>query len=178
MRLLEILVGALFLITAGTGTGVSGTAITLMPSSGGKTVETYTTNNYTGSCGRAAVLIYGVKDPEGGGGSFFTVDYDSAKIIVRTPPPTMKDSAKQIELTPYDALSDYNGIACVKRGTSSRLVVWSLCAGSGCPQELSFYVIDPDVPALVAPAKLSQKCDKNCAAKVLGGKLPPQAKMP
>lgn len=152
-------------------------AIRLSPAKGHDKVLVSESQNYVGSCGHAAVMLYGVTGFVDG---LFTIEPDVAKVIVRRPPGKAFEPIRQLVLSPErgEPLSDYNGMACVLNGSKPRLVIWSDCGGSNsaCGQGFSFVVIDPETVELLAPQDLAkQTCDASCAARLLGGKLPPGA---
>jgi len=78
--------------------------------------------NYTGLCGTAVVKIMDVEEVNN---DIFKVN--NGKLAV-------KSGKKELNLD--EALSDYNGIACVKTKTAERLLVWSNCSGSVCGENI------------------------------------------
>ena len=113
--------------------------------------------NYTGLCGTAVVKIMDVEEVNN---DIFKVN--NGKLAV-------KSGKKELNLD--EALSDYNGIACVKTKTAERLLVWSNCSGSVCGDDFKFYVIDLQKLTIIAPKK-GKTCDDKCASKILGNQLP------
>lgn len=148
-----------------TNSALAQSSIDLQPSLISDKIEVEKVENYTGSCGDSAVLVYGVLRP--GSETFNIADY--GRVVVRSGP------RKEIVLSAENGvLSDHNGIACVKTKTGDRLVIWSVCGGSSCTWGYDYFVVDPSIPALIAPKDLKKdSCDKKCAIKELGGKLLP-----
>lgn len=140
-------------------------AISLPPVKGKSTldiVETKdSTKNYTGSCGKSIVQVMGVENIVG---NFFTFGTQTSDTIIRS------DNTKELIFKDY---SDYNGIACVPTKSGSKLLIWSNCAGNACGDDFSFVVIDPEIPAYLAPQNPSKgTCDQNCASKILENYFP------
>lgn len=140
-------------------------AIDLPPMKGYKSLDVVTTKNITGSCGNAVVRVMGVTEVVG---KFYTIEPDSGVIIVRHNP--RHELVLSID---NGVLSDYNGVACVSTRAGKRLLVWSTCGGSVCPDTFTFFVIDPDRLVFLAPKDPKKRtCDALCASRVLGNNLP------
>jgi hypothetical protein len=142
------------------------TGISLGPARGGsKSVQVVKTDNYYGSCGEAAVIVYGVDRYVDG---LFKVESEVSKIVIRKYP-------NELILRSNEIFSDFNGIACVTSPSGPRLVIWSECGGSSCGHGFSFHIIDPENGRILAPREKDEAgCDKECATEVLGQKLPQQ----
>lgn len=165
-----LLIVLLFLLSQ---VALAQSAISLSPAKGASAVHIEQAENYFGSCGSAAVLVFGVT---GTTQSSFTIQPEAAKVIVRRPPVKLGGSSSDIVLsTKNSALSDHNGIACVSYKSTYRLLVWSDCGGSACGQGYSYVVVDPEIPEILAPRGVNSECRDKCAAELLGGALPLQA---
>lgn len=159
----------LLAILINTSAQAQSAAVSLLPMQGDKKVDVVNTQNFTGSCGSAVVRVMGVERIVG---NFYTVDLDSAKIIIRS-------NAKDLILDEHSgALSDHNGIACLNTKSGQRLLVWSNCNGSACGN-FSFTVIDPEKAIILAPKNpAKESCDEKCATKLTGSRLPQQVNKP
>ena len=69
-----------------------------------------------------------------------------------------------------EALSDYNGVACVSKGPTKYLLVWSNCGGTACGDRFNFTVVDVKQLRILAGGKAL--CDEHCASRLTGNKLP------
>jgi hypothetical protein len=143
------------------------TGINLGPALGGSTsMKVVKTDNYYGSCGEAAVMVFGVNRYTGG---LFKVESDGARIVIRA------DGGRWLAIPSNEVFSDFNGMSCVESSSGPRLVIWSDCGGSACGQGFSFYIYDPEKLTKLAPREKDKAgCDKECATEVLGQKLPQQ----
>ena len=123
--------------------------------------------NYTGSCGKALIRVLGVQETRN---NFFAMDQDAGQIIVR------HDITKQLVLSINNGLlSDYNGVACVPSSDGEQLLVWSNCGGTACRGDFQFLVINPDTLSFVAPKDPKRgQCNEKCASKALGNEFPQQ----
>jgi hypothetical protein len=151
------------------------TAIGLSPALGSKGLITTKTDNFVGSCGKAAVMVFGVS---GYVEDTFTIEGEAAKVIVRVPRSMSTSTSNQLVLFPGNGvLSDYNGIACISARGTNKLLIWSDCAGSACGRGFSFFVIDPEKPVMIMPKNPKDgSCNYECATREIGSKLPAHIK--
>lgn len=161
MRIFSLIVAFIFL----SSTALADTAIGLSPMKGDKTLHVVSTKNITGTCGASIVRVLGVTDVMD---TFYGIDLDAGKIIVRSGP------TKELILdSESGVLSDHNGVACVSAKSGNRLLIWSNCSGSSCGDDFSFFVIDPDRLIFLAPKDPRKgQCDERCASQLLGNKIP------
>ncbi|MGO4330541.1 hypothetical protein AB4Z48_31860 [Cupriavidus sp. 2TAF22] len=138
--------------------------VTLRPMDGERQVLAEQATNFTGACGGAVVRVMGVTSTSG---NHFGIDLDAGVVIVR-------QAGKEIALR--DPLSDQNAIACVPTAIGDRLLIASACAGSSCPDNFTYYVIDPRRLLILVPRKAAETCDERCAERVLGVKVPASAR--
>lgn len=164
MRNLGYIVAAMFF----GGAASAEPAIDLLPTEVHNDVKVVSTDNYTGTCGKAVVRVLGVT---GVSKNVYTVELDTAKIIVRIW--AEKEQLLKELVLDGGVLSDFNGVACVQTKSGSRLLIWSTCSGSACGYDLAFSVVDPDRAVLLAPKRPeSQRCDEKCASRILGNDTP------
>ncbi len=124
-------------------------------------VEVTTVRNYYGKCGSSVIQVLGVKDEAG---DHFTVDPSSelgSAVVVL---------GGATKLVLKDAISDYNGVACVTKGTQKFVLIWHQCAGSACGDDYYFTVVDA-----LSARRLTGKdsdCDSRCATQLTGSNIP------
>lgn len=126
-------------------------------------INVTTVQNYYGQCGSAVVQVLGVLQQVD---DFFTVDGGSAEgpsVVVIAP-------GGRRSLVVKDALSDHNGVACVSKGPSKYVLVWSNCGGTACGDDFNFTVVDVKQLRVLAGGKAS--CNEHCASRLTGSKLP------
>ena len=141
-------------------------AIDLPPIKGMATLEVIATKNIAGSCGTSTVRVLGVLNVFDDY-HFYSMDLEAGKIIIQGP------TNELILSYEGDVLSNHNGVACVSTKSGNRLLVWSNCAGSGCGDDFSFFVIDPERLVFLAPNDPKKGyCDAKCASQILGSDLP------
>jgi hypothetical protein len=163
MRIFSSIVASLFLSSA----ALAGTAINLQPMKGYKNIDVVETKNFTGSCGKSQVHVLGVTAVRD---NTFSTDGEAGKIIVGLP---YTDGREPLILDDDSGLSDSNGVACVSTKSGSRLLIWSICDGSACGDDFSFFVIDPDRLVFLAPKDPKKgECNEKCASLLLGNGLP------
>lgn len=157
----------LLFLTAGANAQDDGTAVRLQPfpaDSGilSSKVDVTTVQNHYGRCGSAVVQVLGVERQVG---NFFTVDAPAGNARVAV----IAEGGQRL-LTVEDALSDYNGVACLTTKPSPHLLVWSKCGGTACGDDFDFTVIDVERLRLVSGA--AGECDAKCAQRLTGSRLP------
>ena len=136
-------------------------SIRLNPMPGMSAVDRQVAVNVTGTCGGAIVRVLGI---ERSNDNTYSVDFDAGSVIVRN---TVAGERKELMLGAF--LSDHNGIACLSGSAGVRLLLWSTCGGSSCPDAYNFRVIDP---ITVRDLTQTEDCDGTCAARLTGDDLP------
>jgi hypothetical protein len=162
--MMQNLATLLLFLTAVANAQDRGTAVRLQPfpaDSGilSSKVDVITVKNHYGRCGSAVVQVLGVKEQIG---NFFTIDGNARVVIIA--------DGGQRSLTIEDALSDYNGVACLTTKRSPYLLIWSNCAGTACGDDFGFTVIDVERLRIVSGA--AGDCDAKCAQRLTGSRLP------
>ncbi len=139
-------------------------AMDIAPIGENKALTVTESKSFSGACGTSTVSVYGVVDFPG---SYFRVDYDVAKIIVRS---SLGAVPKTLSLTAETGvISDRNGVACVASAKGARLLIWSQCAGTQCVPEFVFFVVDPARLVFLTPRS---GCNAKCASRLLGSRKP------
>ena len=126
-------------------------------------VDITTVHNYYGRCGSAVVQVLGVARDDG---DFYSVDGGSAEgasVVVIAP-------GGRNQVTIKDALSDYNGVACVTKHPAHYVLIWSNCGGTACGDDFNFTVVDVKQLRVIAGGRAS--CDEVCATRITGSALP------
>ena len=120
----------------------------------------------TGRCGSAEVKIQGIEpDPHDPGQTRIS---SQGKIAIRSGRASLNIGGDD-QATIY--LQDHNKLHCVDTAKGRRLVLASICFARYCPP-VDYRVIDPSTATVVGMRKGMEECDRACAEKALGQKLP------
>ena len=120
----------------------------------------------TGRCGSAEVKIQGIEsDPHDPGQTRIS---SQGKITVRSGRASL-NIGNDGQATTH--LQDHNKLHCVDTAKGRRLVLATVCFARYCTP-LDFRVIDPSTAAVVGMPKGMEECDRACAEKALGQRLP------
>ena len=120
----------------------------------------------TGRCGRAEVKIQGIEpDPQAPGQTRIS---SQGKITVIGGRASLNIGSED-QATIY--LQDHNKLHCVETPKGRRLVLATICFARYCTP-VDFRVIDPSTAKVVGMPKGLEECDRACAEKALGQKLP------
>lgn len=120
----------------------------------------------TGRCGSAEVKLQGIEpDPHAPGQTRIS---SQGNISVRSGRASLNIGSDD-QATIY--LQDHNKLHCVDTANGRRLVLATLCFARYCTP-VDYRVIDPSTAKVVGMPKGSEECDRTCAEKALGQRLP------
>ncbi len=120
----------------------------------------------TGRCGSAEVKVQGIEpDPQAPGQTRIS---SQGKITVISGRASLNIGSDD-QATIY--LQDHNKLHCVDTAKGRRLVLATVCFARYCTP-LDYRVIDPSTAKVVGMPKGLEECDRACAEKALGQRLP------
>ena len=120
----------------------------------------------TGRCGSAEVKVQGIEpDPHAPGQTRIS---SQGKITVVSGRASLHIGSED-QATIY--LQDQNKLHCLDTAKGRRLVLATVCFARYCTP-LDFRVIDPSTTKVVGMPKGLEECDRACAERALGQKLP------
>lgn len=120
----------------------------------------------TGRCGSAEVKVQGIEpDPQAPGQTRIS---SQAKITVISGRASLNIGSED-QATIY--LQDHNKLHCVDTAKGRHLVLATVCFARDC-SPVDFRVIDPSTLKVVGLPKGLEECDRACAEKAIGQKLP------
>ena len=126
-------------------------------------VWTTPVSNIYGRCRNSVVQVLGLAKREA---SYFTVDPSAlggSTVVVIAP-------GGRRHLNLEKAISDFNGVACLREQAATYLMVWSACNGSACSDGYTFTIVDIDRFRVIA--ENGKPCSAACAARLTGSSLP------
>ena len=161
-KTMKFIIAALMLFISTYSLAESDQAILLNPMQGNTNLSVTKVINIYGKCGDTVVAVLGVESDGFDGKGNFKIDAAGNSDL------QLRNGGKDISY--QYILSDYNITHCIQTKNGARLLVGSICAGSSCGDEFSYYVIDPKNGSIL-PGKGSKKnCDAKCANQALGMK--------
>lgn len=120
----------------------------------------------TGRCGSAEVKVQGIEpDPHAPGQTRIS---SQGKITVLSGSASLNIGSED-QATIY--LQDHNKLHCIDTAKGRRLVLATVCFARYCTP-VDYRVIDPSTAKVVGMPKGMEECNKACAEKALGAKLP------